>query len=57
MHFLTISLLLSLCKYAVAVGEPSPPATLDFEKIYDVDFTTDDDGGCKSQETKIRTAW
>lgn len=39
-------------------GAPAPaPGQYTLEGTYIVDFTTDEDGGCKSYEEVIRTAW
>jgi hypothetical protein len=40
-----------------AIRPPGPGRTYHLESSYNVNFGTDEDGGCKSYEAKIRTAY
>lgn len=55
--FIHVLGLLLLFRYVSAVGGPSKPPRFNLGDSYNVDFSTDDDEGCKSQQDKIMTAW
>lgn len=57
MIFFTACLFILFTFSAHAVRPPRQGTTYDIEASYRVNFGTDVDGGCKTYETKIRTAY
>jgi hypothetical protein len=57
MNFLTIGLLFILVNSVSAVRPPPAGMTYDLQYLYEVDFGTDDEGGCQSHEEQIKAAY
>ena len=57
MHLLKTWSLVFLSGSVDAIRPPAPGRTYHLDSSYNVNFGTDDNGGCRSQEIKIRTAY
>lgn len=57
---MTTVIILALALRAIAIAElPASPRgkTMAFDKVFDIDYSTDQNGGCKSYKDKIETAY